>query len=102
LLVDLVSFLHSDSLLFLGRKTTLGHYDRGRVATFYELTGILVTGTSMAGTSIQRSNIHYFRPVSRARRALAKLARIDPAQPRTHPVEPAFDIEQSIYLQWYG
>jgi hypothetical protein len=29
LLVDLVSFLHSDSLLFLGRKTTLGHYDRG-------------------------------------------------------------------------
>jgi hypothetical protein len=29
LLVDLVSFLHSDSLLFLRRKTTLGHYDRG-------------------------------------------------------------------------
>jgi hypothetical protein len=29
LLVDLVSSLHSDSLLFLGRKTTLGHYDRG-------------------------------------------------------------------------
>ena len=28
-LVDLVSFLHSDSLLFLGRKTTRDHYDRG-------------------------------------------------------------------------
>src|SRR5208337_347649 len=29
LLVDLVSSLHSDSPFFLGRKTTLGHYDRG-------------------------------------------------------------------------
>ena len=28
LLLDLVSSLHSDSLLLLGRKTTVGHYDR--------------------------------------------------------------------------
>ena len=42
LLLDLVSSLHSDSLLFLGRKLPSAHYDRGvRVATFYELTGIL-------------------------------------------------------------
>jgi hypothetical protein len=43
LLVDLVSSFHSDSLLFLGRK----NHPRSimtadvRVATFYELTGIL-------------------------------------------------------------
>src|SRR5271169_6546660 len=44
LLLDLVSSLHSDSLLFLGRKLPSAHYDRGvRVATFYELTGILAT-----------------------------------------------------------
>src|SRR5216684_1146197 len=43
LLIDLVSSLHSDSLLFPWRKKLpSAHYDRGvRVATFYELTGIL-------------------------------------------------------------
>jgi hypothetical protein len=29
LLVDLISFLHSDSLLFSWQKNHLGHYDRG-------------------------------------------------------------------------
>src|SRR5260370_42528463 len=43
LLVDLVSFLHSDSLLFLGRKNHPRPIMTAdvRVATFYELTGIL-------------------------------------------------------------
>src|SRR5271169_488689 len=48
LLLDLVSSLHSDSLLFLGRKLPSAHYDRGvRVATFYELTGILLQAASL-------------------------------------------------------
>jgi hypothetical protein len=48
LLVDLVSSFHSDSLLFLGRK----NHPRSimtadvRVATFYELTGILLTNNN--------------------------------------------------------
>src|SRR5216683_5731668 len=44
LLVDLVSFLHSDSLLFLGRKNHPRPIMTAdvRVATFYELTGILL------------------------------------------------------------
>ncbi len=43
LLVDLVSSLHSDSLLFLGRKNHPRPIMTAdvRVATFYELTGIL-------------------------------------------------------------
>src|SRR5579872_1319899 len=43
LLFDLVLSLHSDSLLFLGRKNSpSAHYGRGlRVATFYGLPGIL-------------------------------------------------------------
>src|SRR5260370_39509366 len=43
LLVDLVSSLHSDSLLFLGRKNLPRPIMTAdvRVATFYELTGIL-------------------------------------------------------------
>src|ERR1019366_7549541 len=43
LLVDLVSSFHSDSLLFLGRKNHPRPIMTAdvRVATFYELTGIL-------------------------------------------------------------
>src|SRR5690349_17786379 len=42
LLLDLIASLHSDSLLFLGRKFPEGyHAFRLRVAYFYELTGIL-------------------------------------------------------------
>jgi hypothetical protein len=48
LLFDPVLSLHSDSLLFLGRKHSLSaHYGRGlKVATFYELPGILVRNLS--------------------------------------------------------
>src|SRR5579872_2026685 len=50
LLFDLVLSLHSDSLLFLGRKNSpSAHYGRGlRVATFYGLPGILPTKCSGA------------------------------------------------------
>src|SRR5258707_14914289 len=50
LLVDLVSFLHSDSLLFLGRKNHPRPIMTAdvRVATFYELTGILEFSLSYA------------------------------------------------------
>ena len=48
LLFDLVSFLHSDSLLFLGRKINRRPIMAAslRVATFYELTGNLLSRQS--------------------------------------------------------
>src|ERR1035437_3877726 len=58
LLVDLVSSFHSDSLLFLGRKNHPRPIMTAdvRVATFYELTGILQTHFGAASENISANS----------------------------------------------